>query len=96
MGAIDEGYDDPAAAVKGADLVVLCTPVGVFSDVLDRISPALESAAIVTDVGSTKRQIVMHAELRLAISDGAPGPRFVGSHPMAGSEKRGVEHAQAF
>src|SRR3712207_5664254 len=52
MGAIDESYDDPASAVRGADLVVLCTPVGVFPDVLRSIGPALAPGTIVTDVGS--------------------------------------------
>ena len=41
MGAIDECYDDPAAAVRGADLVILCTPVGVFPEMLQSIGPAL-------------------------------------------------------
>lgn len=91
-GAIDEAYDDPAAAVRGADLVVLCTPVGLLGDLLDRIVPALEPEALVTDVGSTKRRIVAHAATVLSLG---AGPKFVGSHPMAGSEKRGVEHAQA-
>lgn len=88
-GAIDEAYDDPAAAVRGADLVVLCTPVGLLGELLDRIAPALATGAIVTDVGSTKASVVQHAEAR------HPAIRFVGSHPMAGSEKRGVEYAQA-
>jgi prephenate dehydrogenase len=89
IGAIDEYADDPAAAVREADLVVLCTPVGVFQDLLNRISPALKGGAIVTDVGSTKRSVVERAE-RLLPSH----VRFVGSHPMAGSEKRGVEFAR--
>jgi prephenate dehydrogenase len=86
-GAIDQGYGDPVAAVRGADLVVLCTPVGVLCNLLDEIAPALERTAIVTDVGSTKRSIVSHAR--------RGGYRFVGSHPMAGSEKQGVQWARA-
>ena len=88
-GAIDEGYEDPAVAVRDADLVVLCTPVGLLGEMLERISPFLAENAIVTDVGSTKASIVRLAE------DRHPGIRFVGSHPMAGSEKRGVEFAQS-
>jgi prephenate dehydrogenase len=88
MGAIDEGYADAAAAVQGADLVVLCTPVGVLCNLLDEIGPALAPGAVVTDVGSTKRTVVSHA--------GRAGyGTFVGSHPMAGSEKQGVQHARA-
>lgn len=86
--AIDEAYDDPAAAVRDADLVVLCTPVGLLAEMLDQISPFLAKNAVVTDVGSTKGSIVRLAEER------HPGVRFVGSHPMAGSEKRGVQYAQ--
>jgi prephenate dehydrogenase len=87
-GAIDEAYVDPRQAVQGADLVVLCTPVGMLESVFDQIAPALALGALVTDVGSTKRRIVAHARKY-------PGVRFIGSHPMAGSEKRGVEFAQA-
>ena len=90
-GAIDEGYDDSTRAVQDADLVVLCTPVGMLGELLDQILPALAPGAIVTDVGSTKRSVVAHAARVMA---GSPA-RFVGSHPMAGSEKRGVQFAQA-
>jgi len=90
-GAIDEGYDDPRRAVQNADLVVLCTPVGMLGELLDKIVPALSPGAIVTDVGSTKRSVVAHARRAMAASPA----KFVGSHPMAGSEKRGVQNAQA-
>jgi prephenate dehydrogenase len=89
IGAIDESHTDPAAAVRDADLVILATPVGLFESILRAISPALSPGAIVTDVGSTKRSIV-----RLARSILPAGVHFVGSHPMAGSEKRGVEFAR--
>lgn len=88
-GVIDEAFTDPAVAVKGADLVVLATPVGTFGELIRAIGPALDKDAVVTDVGSTKRSIVTAAA-------GLPWPaRFVGSHPMAGSEKRGVDFADA-
>ena len=90
MNAIDRPAPTAADAVKGADLVVLCTPVGLFPTILREISPALAPGALVTDVGSTKRSIVSAAEQLLP-----PGVHFVGSHPMAGSEKRGVQHATA-
>ena len=90
MGAVDEHYDNPAAAVRDADLVVLCTPVGTFGRLLDAIGPALAPGAVVTDVGSTKASIVQAARTSVPLS-----ARFVGSHPMAGSEKRGVEFARA-
>ena len=90
LGAIDRGAPDPADAVADADLVILCTPVSTFTDLLTRIAPALKPGAVVTDVGSTKRSICAAAERLLP-----PGVHFVGSHPMAGSEKRGVEAARA-
>ncbi len=89
-GVIDERYADASAAVRGADLIILCTPVGVFEQILCEIAPALAPGAVVTDVGSTKRSVVSAAERLLP-----PTVAFVGSHPMAGSEKRGVENARA-
>ncbi|HWB53594.1 MAG TPA: prephenate dehydrogenase [Tepidisphaeraceae bacterium] len=86
--AIDEAADDLSKAVSGADLVILCTPVGLFRKILTEIRPALAEKCIVTDVGSTKGLVVKWGE-RIV------GRRFVGSHPMAGSEKRGVEFARS-
>lgn len=90
LGAIDVGHTRPADAVAGADVVVLATPVGLFGSLLEAIGPALKPGAIVTDVGSTKRSVVQLAESILPSS-----VHFVGSHPMAGSEKRGVEFASS-
>jgi prephenate dehydrogenase len=89
-GAIDEIADSAAHAVQGADLVILCTPVGTFGSLLQEISAAIKPGAIVTDVGSTKRSVCNLADTLLP-----PQAHFVGSHPMAGSEKRGVEAARA-
>jgi prephenate dehydrogenase len=89
IGAIDQGYDELAEAVRDSDLVILCTPVGLFQSLLSQLAPHLKPGALVTDVGSTKRSIVRAAEQILP-----PHARFVGSHPMAGSEKRGVEFAR--
>jgi prephenate dehydrogenase len=89
-GVIDEGFDSLQKAVEGADLVILCTPVGVMEPTLREIAPSLEPGTLVTDVGSTKHSIVQAAE-RLLTGSG----EFVGSHPIAGSEKRGVEFARA-
>ena len=92
IGAIDEAYDDPAAAVREADLVITLARrvrCGSSEAMLKRIGPALKAGAVVTDVGSTKRSIVRAAGQSLPES-----VHFVGSHPMAGSEKRGVEFAR--
>jgi prephenate dehydrogenase len=90
VGAIDRPALDLARAVEGADLVILCTPVGLLADMLNGISGSLKGGAIVTDVGSTKASVVGQGSKILKES-----AVFVGSHPMAGSEKRGVEFARA-
>jgi prephenate dehydrogenase len=89
MGALDEAFDEPASAVRDADMVILCTPVSLLSPLLAQIAGALAPGTIVTDVGSTKRSVVETADKLLN-----PDAHFVGSHPMAGSEKRGVQFAR--
>jgi prephenate dehydrogenase len=89
VGAIDRFDTDAAAAVEGSDLTILCTPVGTFRGLLREIAPSLDKG-ILTDVGSTKRSIV--AAAKDILGDKA---KFVASHPIAGSEKRGVEFARA-
>ena len=73
---------------EGADLCVLCTPIGAMPSLAQRIAPALSSSATVTDVGSVKAGVVRRLEAIL-------GGRFVGSHPMAGSEQSGFDAARA-
>ena len=90
IGLVDAAELDPAAAVAGSDLVVLCTPVATFEQLLGHIAPALSPQALVTDVGSTKRSVVRSAESLLPKT-----VEFVGSHPIAGSEKRGVDFSRA-
>ena len=89
-GVIDECHPTPQEAVAKADLVILCTPVGAMPQLLEMIAGSLKPGAIVTDVGSTKRSVVAAAERLLA----AANP-FVGSHPMAGSERNGIGAADA-
>ena len=85
---VDQVTGDLGSAVADADMVILATPVALISDYLRRMEPHLPPFAIVTDVGSTKTKIVAAAE---ALLKGKA--RFVGSHPIAGSEKRGLVHA---
>ena len=88
LGIIDASYLEPAEACRAADLIVVCTPAGSVPSILDTIRPACSRSALVTDVASTKAVICSHAARTW------PEPlRFVGSHPMAGSEKFGPEHA---
>lgn len=78
-------------AVAGADLVILSTPVGVIPALLREISGRLKPGAVVTDVGSTKKNIVDEADAVLG-----PGVHFVGGHPMAGSETSGFAGADPY
>ena len=80
--------DTPEDAVRDASLVVLAAPVDKIIELARQIAPALPAGALVTDVGSVKADLcrACHAAL-------APHARFVGSHPMAGSEKTGWENA---
>ena len=89
-GAVDSATLDYAAGVANADLVVLCTPIAQMRTLLTELLPHLKRGAIVTDVGSVKGSVVRDLE-RLAAKAGV---HFVGSHPMAGSEKMGVSAAR--
>ena len=87
-GAIDEGTVNPEEGVKEADIVIIATPVKTILDLLPKISPFLKKGCLVTDTGSTKGQIVGRANQVLS-----KDVFFVGGHPMAGSEKCGIEEA---
>jgi prephenate dehydrogenase len=82
--------DTPQEAVSGANLVVIAAPVNLIAPLAAQIAPQLAPGAIVTDVGSVKGEICREAHAALPA-----GTFFVGSHPMAGSEKTGWEHASA-
>jgi prephenate dehydrogenase len=81
--------DSPAEAVKEAQLVVICAPVDQIVPLTQQIAGALPAGALVTDVGSVKGEIS-----RLGHRALAGRGHFVGSHPMAGSEKTGWEHGR--
>jgi prephenate dehydrogenase len=89
-GAIDRGTTDPVDGVAGADLVVLATPPDLVVSMARQVLPYLQAGAIVTDVASVKGGIVREIESAL---DPGRGVAFVGGHPMAGNEGRGVEAA---
>lgn len=88
-GVVDEWTLDAAVAVKDADCVVVCVPVGQMETLLAKIAPHLKPGTVVTDVGSTKAAIVAAGE-RLVRSPAF----FVGSHPMAGGAQTGVTAAR--
>jgi prephenate dehydrogenase len=88
--AIDEGTLDIAKGVAGADLVILCAGVAFVPEQAARAIPAMKPGGILTDVGSTKCDITEKIEAMIGNSDLG----FIGTHPLAGLEKRGVEAAR--
>ncbi len=90
LGAVDVATRNLQSAIRGADLVVLCSPIGQMPALAAELSPVLEPEAIVTDVGSVKGGLVETLEEII----GKAGGHFIGSHPMAGSEKTGVQAAR--
>jgi prephenate dehydrogenase len=90
MGAIDIGIEEPRRAVQGSDVVLLATPVGAIVDFIEQLGPVLPSHVLMTDVGSTKKEIVTRAQ---AVFGAAAATRFLAGHPMAGKEHSGVENA---
>ncbi|HET7442292.1 MAG TPA: prephenate dehydrogenase/arogenate dehydrogenase family protein [Terriglobales bacterium] len=89
-GVIDEGHTNPSDAARGSQVVVLATPVGAIIDLIERLGPVLPARTLLTDVGSTKQQIVSRARDVFGMN---AGKRFFAGHPMAGKEHAGVEFA---
>jgi prephenate dehydrogenase len=90
LGAIDEACADLADAVGQAEIAVFCTPVTLIAEQVLAAAPRCAAGTLLTDAGSTKGAIVEAIDGRLP-----HGVAFVGSHPVAGSEKRGPDHADA-
>jgi cyclohexadieny/prephenate dehydrogenase len=84
IGLCDTVYDDILEAVRDADLVVLCVPVGVMGSVMAQIAGALKPGATVTDVGSVKRDVIDNIAPHLP-----EGVHFIAGHPLAGTEHSG-------
>ncbi len=86
LGLVDRVFPTAAEAVTGADLVILCSPVGTYGGLAREIEPALKPGAILTDVGSVKgavaRDVLPHVPL---------GVHFIPGHPIAGTEQSGPE-----
>ena len=91
-GAIDLGTTDWKSGIAHAEIVIICTPVGLILPIIRQLFNDFPEGCIVTDVGSTKKTIVYGAEKILKKRKGEV--YFVGSHPMAGSEQFGIESAQ--
>ncbi len=90
LGVVDAVYDSLGDAVDGADLVVICTPVLTMPELVSDFRAHLSEGCVVTDVGSTKAFLARELDQVLADTSAI----FVGSHPMAGSEKAGIGAAR--
>ena len=88
--AIDRGSSRAADAVQGSQIVVLATPVGAILDLIRYLGPALPAKTLLTDVGSTKQEILTAAT---RVFGKATRQRFLAGHPMAGKEQSGIEFA---
>ncbi len=86
LGLVSQAYETAAQAVAGADLVILCAPVGVYGALAKEIGPHLKAGAIVSDVGSVKASVVR--DVAPHIPNAA---HFIAAHPIAGTEQSGPE-----
>lgn len=86
LGAVDVVASTPEEAVADAHLVLVAVPVDRMHDLFERLGNSVREGTVVTDVGSAKEAVVRAGET-------AFGDRFVGGHPMAGSERHGIEAA---
>jgi prephenate dehydrogenase len=91
-GVIDVSVTDPVKAIGGSDVVLLAVPVGTIISLIATLAPHLAPHTLLTDVGSTKSEVLRAA----GEAFGASAPRrFLGGHPMAGKEHSGIKYADA-
>ena len=93
VGAIDHGVTNLANGVAQAQLIIIATPVDTIAERVIQAAAVCPATSLITDVGSTKEAIVAAVDAGLA--GRRSGPRFVGSHPLAGDHRTGPEHARA-
>ncbi len=86
IGLVDEVYADADLAVRDADLVILCVPVGTCGVIAKEIAPSLKEGAIISDVGSVKNQVVLDVDPYIP-----DNVHFIPAHPVAGTERSGPE-----
>ncbi|MBK1864834.1 prephenate/arogenate dehydrogenase family protein [Taklimakanibacter albus] len=86
IGLVDEIHESAKAAVKDADLIILCTPVGAYGKLAEEIGPHLKAGATVTDVGSVKSAVVRDVGPFMPAN-----VHFIPGHPVAGTEQSGPE-----
>jgi prephenate dehydrogenase len=93
--AIDEGTTSIEKAAKQADIIILATSVNLIPDYAKKIIPLMKESAILTDVGSTKDYIVSQVTKEMKSKSGEGRSSFIGAHPLAGSEQRGIDSARS-
>jgi prephenate dehydrogenase len=93
VGAIDQGVTSLSTGVAEAQFIIVATPVDTIAEKVIQAAAACPAASLITDAGSTKESIVTAVDAGLASR--RSGPRFVGSHPLAGDHRTGSEHARA-
>ena len=86
LGFVDSIHETAAEAVEGADLIVVCTPVGTLAEIAQSIAPAIKKGAILTDVGSVKTTVVR--DMGPYVPEGV---HFIPGHPIAGTEESGPD-----
>lgn len=91
LGVIDTAETEVAPALQDADMVIIATPVAQTPHIFQAIAPYLDAKTVVTDVGSTKADVIAYAQILLAEKN----TQFVPGHPIAGAEKSGVTAARA-
>ena len=84
-GLVAQVFDSAAEAVTGADLVILCVPVGAMTDAAAAIAPGLSPDALISDVGSSKQAVAT------ALAEALPGMAVIPAHPVAGTERSGPD-----
>lgn len=92
IGAIDHAIENPARACVDSDVVILAANVGGIIDSIENLGPMLRRNVLLTDVGSTKVEILKRAK---SVFGANVNSRFLGGHPMSGKEHSGIENAEA-
>ena len=90
LGIVDAASESPAEAAAGADIVVVCSPLGTYDSIAEAIGPVAAPGAIISDIGSVKSGVAA-----TFAAHAADGVHVVPAHPVAGSEKSGPEHGFA-
>ncbi|HEX3724799.1 MAG TPA: prephenate dehydrogenase [Pirellulales bacterium] len=95
LGVVSQIEPDACAAAAQADLLVVCAPVAHIAEQVRRLAAHCRPGTLITDAGSTKAQIVRELDQAAEAGAWSSDVRFVGSHPLAGNEKKGPGHATA-